>query len=116
MIVEVFESGKNTYLRKVESLLWTNPKLKVKVNEKIGSLQVFYENKPISGNYCKVYSTGSKGVKFYRDGYTDITGSFRYALSELSEINRFSVLCVNENGGVICKPAKPSQAGELSQF
>jgi hypothetical protein len=61
--------------------MWRNPNLKVKVNEKRGSLQVFYLNKPISGSYCKVYSSGSKGTKFYRDGYTDITGTFKYALS-----------------------------------
>ncbi len=83
IIVEVFESGKGTFLRKVDSLFWTNPLLKVKVNEKRGSLQVFYESKPVTSCYCKVYSTGSKGQKFYRDGYTDITGAFKYALSEL---------------------------------
>ncbi len=84
VIVEVFESGKSIFLRKVSSFLWSNPQLKAKVNEKKGSLQLFYESKPLSGSYCKVYSTGSKGEKFYRDGYTDITGTFKYALSEIS--------------------------------
>lgn len=72
---------------------------------------MFYQNKPVSGTYCKVYSTGSNGVKFYRDGYTDITGSFKYALSELSQINRFSVLCMSDNGGRICNFGKPTEAG-----
>ncbi len=96
--------------------MWTNPNLKVKINQKKGTLQVFYQNKPISGSYCKVYSSGSKGNKFYRDGYTDITGTFKYALSQLNEITRFSVLCVSDYGSVVNMMAPPSQAGEFSQF
>lgn len=49
----------------------------------VGSLQVFFDGKKQSGCYVKVYSNGSKGKKFYRDGYTDITGNFKYALNDL---------------------------------
>lgn len=113
--MEIFKSGKTTNQRKVDTILWTNPSLKSKINEKKGSLQIFYKNKPISGCYCKVYSSGSKGERFYRDGYTDITGTFKYALSELKDITLFSILSVTDYGGIISKIAPPSQAGELNQ-
>ena len=41
---------------------------------------MFFNGKKCSTSYCKVYSRGNKGEKFYRDGYTDIASSFRYAL------------------------------------
>ena len=60
--------------------MWGNPQVRIKVNELEGTLKVFFEGKKCSTSYCKVYSRGSKGEKFYRDGYTDIASSFRYAL------------------------------------
>lgn len=39
--------------------------------------------------------------KFYRDGYTDITGTFKYALADLEGITEFSILFVTENGGIV---------------
>lgn len=114
-MVEVFESGRKTELRKVESFVWWNPNLKVKMSEKKGTLQVFYSNKPVIGCYCKVYSQQSNGSsKFYRDGYTDITGTFRYALSELESVRRFSILCMSDSGGMINQVNPPSQSGELT--
>jgi hypothetical protein len=53
------------------------------MNQNQGNLQVIYDGKKQSGCYVKVYSNGQKGSKFYRDGYTDITGSFKYALNDL---------------------------------
>lgn len=48
-----------------------------------------------------MYSEGSKGTKFYRDGYTDITGTFKYALTDLDGIKRFSILTITKQGGQI---------------
>ena len=77
---------------------------------------MFYENKCISGGYCKAYSTGKKGEKFYRDGYTDITGTFKYALADLQDITMFSILCVTNFGSTITKVKPPSQAGLLAMI
>ena len=87
LIVEVYSTAEGLPSRKVSSFLWTNPAVKVKVNENKGTLQLFCEGKQVSGAYCKVYSSGMKGEKFYRDGYTDITGAFKFALADLKEIS-----------------------------
>jgi len=80
MIVEVYEYRPNVAVKKVTSFLWANPDVKVKINESQGDLKVFFGNKKATTSYCKVYSRGAKGEKFYRDGYTDTASSFRYAL------------------------------------
>ena len=61
----------------------------------------------------KVYSSGNKGMKFYRDGYTDITGKFKYALADLEGVKEFSILTMMKQGGVINKVAPPSTAGHF---
>jgi len=83
MIVQVYEFKEEVPAAKIGSFFWANPKLKVKISQNEGLLQVFYDGKRQPGCYVKVYSKGSKGTKFYRDGYTDITGKFKYALADL---------------------------------
>lgn len=39
--------------------------------------------------------------KFYRDGYTDITGTFKYALADLEGVTEFAILFATDIGGVI---------------
>ena len=66
----------------------------VKIGSFSGKIKVEGEDKPKlrfvasvllrkgqPGCYVRFYSTGTKGTKFYRDGYTDITGKFKYALA-----------------------------------
>lgn len=79
----------------------------MKINEKEGTLKVFYDKKKCSTSYCKVYSKGSKGEKFYRDGYTDIASTFRYAL-DIKDVTEFSILVVTSYGGSIQKVKPPS--------
>lgn len=107
LIVEVYSTSEGLPSRKVTSFLWTNPKVKVKVNESRGNLQLFYEGKQVSGAYCKVYSSGVKGERFYRDGYTDITGTFKFALADLKEVREFSILTMTDSGGIISKVKPP---------
>ncbi len=90
MIVQIYEFKEGIRASKIGSFFWANPKIKVKINQNegiflcySGTLQVFYDGKKQTGCYVKVYSTGSKGNKFYRDGYTDITGKFKYVLADL---------------------------------
>ena len=61
------------------------------------------------GSYVKVFSRSNGDTKFYRDGYTDMTGTFRYALSDLDNISDFSILVCTEKGGVVQRVKPPSK-------
>lgn len=115
-VVHVYSTTQGLPSRKVSSFFWGNPDIKVKLNERKGTLQVFEEGKCVTGCYCKVYSNGRKGIKFYRDGYTDITGTFKYALADLDGITEFSVLSVTASGSIISRVQPPSQTGLLSML
>jgi hypothetical protein len=73
--------------KKVSSFWWTNPEIKVKVNDAQGTLQVYLSKRRLPGAYVKVFSDKGFNKEFYRDGYTDMTGTFRYAMSDLDGIN-----------------------------
>ena len=79
----------------------------MKVNEKEGTLKVFYDKKKCSTSYCKVYSRGSNGDKFNRDGYTDIASTFRYAL-DIKDVQEFSILVLTDKGGSIHRVKPPT--------
>ena len=110
IFIEVYYSIEKGKKKKLSGFLWKNPDLKVKRKEKLGAIQVFYEGKQLSSCYCKVYQMKRGGQKFYRDGYTDITGTFRYALADLEGVSKFAVLVMTEHkGGLIMELAPPSQ-------
>lgn len=88
---------------------WTNSEVKVKVSENAGLLQVFVNKKKQAGAYVKVFSKSSYSPQFYRDGYTDMTGTFRYAMSDLDGIAEFSILVITERGGVTQRVKPPSK-------
>jgi hypothetical protein len=67
---------------------------------------VFYQNKKCPA-YCKVYARGAKGIHFYKDGYTDIASTFRYAMN-VDKIEEFSMLVLTDFGGCILKVKPPS--------
>ena len=113
MIVQVYEFKEGVPAERVSSLFWSDPNIKVKVSQNLGSLQVFCEGKKQSGCYCKVYAKKSSGSKFYRDGYTDITGTFKYALNDLDGIEQFSILTMTKRGGMIHKVGIPSRTGHF---
>lgn len=50
---------------------------------------------------------GSSGGRFYRDGYVDVSGCFRYAL-DLKDVKEFAILTLTEHGGVINRVKPPS--------
>lgn len=95
--------------KKVTSFWWVNPEVRVKVSEKEGSLQVFLQRKRLAGAYVKVFSDKGMNKDFYRDGYTDMTGTFRYAMSDLDDIKEFSILVMTPHGGLIQKVKPPSK-------
>lgn len=105
--MEVYEHKQSVAPSKVSRFLWGNPQLKVRVNENEGTLKVFHAGKKCSTSYCKVYSRGSKGDRFYRDGYTDIASTFRYALDQ-KDISEFSILVLTDFGGVLHRVKPPA--------
>lgn len=52
--------------------------------------------------------------KFYRDGYSDITGTFKYALADLEGVTEFAILFVTDCGGVVERVKPPSQQAYLA--
>lgn len=107
--VEVYSSTNGLKKKKVTSFLWTNPSVKVNIKENKGLAQVFLNNKKQPGCYVKVYKIKGGVYSFYRDGYTDITGTFKYALTDLEGVSEFAILFTTENGSVIQKVKPPSQ-------
>lgn len=110
--VEITEV-KNGLPRKISTFWWTNSDVKVKVSEKEGTLQVYLNKKRLAGAYVKVFCDKGMTKDFYRDGYTDMTGTFRYAMSDLDGIREFSILVMTDKGGVIHRVKPPST---LSSF
>lgn len=43
----------------------------------------------------------TKGSRYYVDGYTDIAGKFRYALTDIQLIEEFALLAITEVGAVV---------------
>lgn len=93
VMISVNEIKEGCHPDQVKAFFWTNPDIKVKINENEGNLQVYLGKKRTPGCYVKVFSNG-KRYKFYRDGYTDMTGTFRYALADLDGIKEFAILVV----------------------
>jgi hypothetical protein len=57
----------------------------------------------------KVFAQKNGAKQFYRDGYTDMTGTFRYAMSETDSVSMFSIFVATAKGGVINKVKPPSK-------
>lgn len=72
-------------------------------------LEVFIGKRKAAGVYVKVFADKRGASKFYRDGYTDITGSFRYALSDIDEISAFAILVQTDKGGAIQRVKAPTK-------
>jgi hypothetical protein len=62
-----------------------------------------------AGVYVKVFAEQRGNTKFYRDGYTDMTGSFRYALEDIDEVSAFAILVQTDRGGVIERVKAPTK-------
>ena len=61
--------------------------------------------------YVKVYSQQKDGgIKFYKDGYTDLRGRFDYAslsTGDLESVAKFSLLISSKNNGSMVREAMP---------
>ena len=86
--------------------------LAVQVIENYGQVRVTQADtgKAVSKAYVKVYSRGSDGVKFYKDGYTDLRGRFDYTslnTNEIDRVSRFAILILSPNDGAVVREAAP---------
>lgn len=107
--IEVTEIREGLAPKTVATFTWINPEIKVKTNENAGTLQVFVNRKKRPGAYVKIFSKKGHKEQFYRDGYTDMTGTFRYAMSDLQGITEFSILVMTDKGGSTLTAKPPSK-------
>lgn len=77
---------------------------RVQVLEKVGKL-------PLEGAYVKVYARHQGGgVKFFKDGYTDLRGEFDFAslsTNDLDTTERFSILVLHPQHGALILELNP---------
>ncbi len=119
-------------------------RMRVDFVENYGRLEVMDQEgkRPLAKVYVKVYARVSGGVRFFKDGYTDVRGRFDYASlngptysaalgpvstsegmdhpairpGEVSSVERFAVLVFGEEtGAVIREVASPSRADAPSR-
>jgi hypothetical protein len=81
--------------------------LRIRITENYGFVQVFDDatGAPIPKIYVKCFSKKKDAgkISFYKDGYTDMRGSFDYARlnrDEIGGIEKFSLLIVGPRGKV----------------
>jgi len=87
--------------------------LAIQLIENYGQLRVTHAetSRPLPKVYIKVYARmDDGGVRFYKDGYTDLRGRFEYAslsTNDLDHVKDFSMLILSEAAGALVREAKP---------
>ncbi|YCM46161.1 hypothetical protein V2O64_09035 [Verrucomicrobiaceae bacterium 227] len=108
VIVEILGGGKKT-----SKAVYAN-KLKTTLSETMGLLTVRHgeTGKPLPKVYVKVYGNTPEGVKFFKDGYTDLRGKFDYAsvsTTGLGQVDLLSILVMSEEQGATVLEASVPQ-------
>ena len=109
VIVEAIGGGK-----KASAAVYAN-ELKTTLSDSMGLLSVRHKKtgKPLPKVYVKVYADTAQGVKFFKDGYTDLRGKFDYASvssAGIGEVRKFSVLVMSEEqGATVLEASVPQQ-------
>ncbi len=106
VLVEIVAAG-----RKKAHAYYAND-LKVNLVENYGRIEIgdAQSGKPLSKVYVKVYAQTPSGVKFYKDGYTDLRGKFDYASLNTDEIEgagKFAILVMSKDRGATVREANP---------
>lgn len=81
--IEPVEIAINGTAQKFAAFIWENPAIKIKMLEDEGVAIVYVDGKAKPGAYCKVYVKRQAETKFFRDGYTDIQGRFKYIMTDI---------------------------------
>ncbi len=108
VIVEVIGGGK-----RVSKAVYSNS-LRADLSERMGLLTVSHQEsgKALPKVYVKVYANTDEGVRFFKDGYTDLRGKFDYASvssSGLSGVRKFSILVMSDDHGATVLEVTPPQ-------
>ena len=109
VIVEVLGGGK-----RASKAVYAN-NLKATLSERMGLLTVRHgkSGKALPKVYVKVYAATTQGVKFFKDGYTDLRGKFDFAsvsTTGLGQIKNFSILVMSEeHGATVLEAAVPQR-------
>ena len=98
-----------------KNLTYFPTKMDIYIISKFGQVKVTdtVTHKPISRVYIKCFSKNSEGkTEFYKDGYTDLRGTFDYATlnsDDLKSIDKFALLIMgtDSNYGAVIKEVKP---------
>ncbi len=87
--------------------------LTVQVMENYGQVHVTHKTtrRPLAKVYVKVYARmADGGVRFYKDGYTDLRGRFDYTslnTNELDSVRKFAILLLSDQDGAVVREADP---------
>ena len=107
VLVEIVSGGVK------KSKAYYSNSLALQVIEMYGQVKVAHAKtgKPLPKVYVKVYARMKDGgVRFYKDGYTDIRGRFDYVslnTNELDNVAQFSLLVLSEDHGAVIREAAP---------
>ena len=99
-----------------ENLTYFPASMKVYIVKNFGQIKVTSEetDKPLSNVYIKCFSKKTSGaVTFYKDGYTDLRGTFEYTSvhsSDFQDVQDFSILVFSDKHGALIKQTKPPVA------
>ncbi len=111
LVVEVTGAG----LRR--SVDFGNVRMRVDVAENYGRLEVLDREgkRPLSKVYVKVYARVAGGVRFFKDGYTDVRGRFDYA-SLNGPLQAIGVAQAPASVGMDHPAIRPSEVGMVERF
>ena len=96
-----------------ENLTYFPTSMKVFIIKNYGQIKISSEEtgKPLTNVYIKCFSKKTNGqVSFYKDGYTDLRGTFEYTSvqgSDFSDVSEFSILVFSEKHGALIRQTKP---------
>lgn len=109
VLVEVVGAGRT------DSIAVYSNSLKVQLSENYGRIEVRKdgEDAPLPKAYVKVYAKmRGGGVRFFKDGYTDLRGKFDYVslnTNELDNVEELSLLVMSEGNGSLVREVEPPQ-------
>jgi len=105
----------NEKLQKSEFVTYVPFKLNCVVSQEFGIIKCFNpeNNKPVPKIYVKCFAKYNNGqIKFYKDGYTDLRGSFDYVSlnsDKIDNIDSFAMLVTSAEYGSKVLTEKPPQ-------
>jgi hypothetical protein len=70
----------------LNGFFWHSQSVKAKVLEDEGFAYVYIDGKAAPTVYCKAYARADGNTRFFKDGYTDIQGKFKYITSGIENI------------------------------